>query len=228
MNLRTWSPSQVPITPLIFDLDYLNSFKEVIYFGNKRGEYSENPKNIKYIIVNQEDYRVDSTNPFDRSDPNPEVEKDIEFYSFGILINLFNARLIPLDFDNNTQENVDLMAKKFLINEEVIAADIIQSSSGKYHLLIGLKEFRNINGFIGLIPGVCEGFAGCSNDKREAVLRTSQKFYPNGRQTKSPIILKAYRVVEDKVLYSTYITTQFTKNETKKKNLSLRGYNEHI
>ena len=155
------------------------------------------------------------------------MDREISFYAFGIVANLYNTRLIPLDFDSVTYEYVTNMADHLMQEKDVESIDIVSSSHGPHwHMIITLNEFKNIRHFLPFIPRVCAGYVNCSTQMREAVLRVSKKFYREDVALQQPTYAKALRKNKDTIICYTrfnFPETRVISTEIKKKSINLRG-----
>jgi hypothetical protein len=179
---------QVSTLPIYFNDSFKDSFKEIIYFGrrskHKRFSNYGDIIPVKYELIDFDKYWMYKT-----KFKNPLINNtaDCDYIAFGILVNVYNTKILPIDLDNKSFSKAKDLIDILLKNNNIIATDLIQSSKENWHILIGLKEYMNIRHIIGAIPGICHGFAGCVQSRREAVLRVSQKFFRDDSESKDII-----------------------------------------
>jgi len=176
-------PSSKYVAPIIFNEKYKNSYKEIIYIGHN--QYYENvvPKHT-YALIKLKDYILEDLN-YVRPGENIIPAKG-GFFAFGISVNIFNTKLIPLDFDNITISELQKLCNELILSDIITEIDIIQSTESnpdKWHLIIGLDNYYNVSTFIPFVPNICQGYAAMATVKKEAVLRVSQKFHREQEDT---------------------------------------------
>jgi hypothetical protein len=199
--------NNLQVLPFYHDPEYKSSFREVIYFGkikNNRSVYDYIPTPCIYDLVDHKDFRVEGTR---FKEPTTEIFGDNDYLAFGILINIYNTRILPIDIDKNsgavTIKNIELL----LQDDRFTGADIINSSADNWHVMVGIKEFTNIRHILPFIPNICQGYVSCCRDRREAVLRVSQKFFKNN-QGEPPTYY--YGVRKNQENYHAFIPSVFT------------------
>jgi len=127
-----------------------------------------------YTIVDFKDYREVGSRYRD-----PEIRMDGDFYAFSILVNLFHTKVVPLDFDSNSNFKMVAMAEKLITDPKVVGVDIINSSpsnQNKWHMIVQLTDLMNVCSFFSMVPNLCTGFTRCAQIYKESNLRVSQKF----------------------------------------------------
>lgn len=105
-------------------------------------------------------------------------------YAFALHINLIRTRLLPLDADYATHEDITKVCYWLMELPQVERIDLLSSSrlkTEKWHFHVGLCEPMNIIPFLeGVATSctslkLCGGFARVSLQKKHAVLRISDK-----------------------------------------------------
>lgn len=216
----------LPVLPLYHDPEYKSSFKEVIYFGKDKHTISpyEYPTPCIYDLVDHKDFRVEGTR---FKEPTTEIFGDNEYLAFGIMFNIYNTRILPIDIDNYDGAHILNDIKTLLKDDRFIGADIIKSSANNnWHVMVGINEFVNIRHILPFIPHMCHGYLKCCADRREAVLRVSQKFFKD-KQTEPPVYSYAIRKNGKHILGAGVFTFPDSKIDDpiveKKKNVRLRS-----
>ena len=162
--------------PIYHDPTYHSSFKEVLYFGvsRKKSPYEYKPKPCVYELLDHSNYRIKGSI---FREPDSQMFVDHDFMAFGIMINLYFTRILPIDIDKCDLTKVIDDIKILIKDDRITGADIINTSGNNWHVHVGLNEFMNVRHILPFIPHICSGYVNCCNDRREAVLRVSQKFY---------------------------------------------------
>jgi len=161
--------------PLFKHLEYSESYKEIIYMMAQ--QYSKF-RNKEYAVVSfKEHMRKDKFLAID--DPY-FMNKS---YAYGLLINPAHANMLVLDFDNTDleviKEVIEQIANTGIANHFDIASSsrLETGETVNRHLYVGLNKFYNTYPFYGAaITGVCKGYLSCIRQKREVIIRVSNKF----------------------------------------------------
>ena len=196
------------VLPLYHDSEYKHSFREIVYYSktkNNTSVYDYKSTPCRYDLVDHKDFRIDDT----RFKEPPFEYEDSNYIAYGILINIYNTRILPIDIDIHNLENIIKNTELLLKDDRFTGADIIISSQNRWHVMVGIKEFSNIRHILPFIPNICHGYVKCCQDRREAVLRVSQKFLKD-KQSEPPIYYYGLRKDENQeiVIASKFIFPQ--------------------
>jgi hypothetical protein len=202
------------VVPILEQEEYKSSFKEVIYYGYNKYDYQKET----YKIVNHSDY-INNLGKFEN--PDLKLSKDVSYFAFGIVSNIFYSKLLLLDFDNCDLNIMLNIGESIIQDNRFNSLDIIMTNKvrSNYHMIIGMNDFYSIRHILPLIPSVCQGFVNSCLHRGEAVLRVSQKFYKNPfAEIHQAIPIRVYNLNKQ---YISYIDNPNIKEN--KKSINLRG-----
>lgn len=165
-------------------IDYINNITSPIYYIS---EYNKNinfivypisysKDNIKsrqvHIIKNIHDWYDIESNTFKLYTKTIELGNDT--HAFGIDVPLFSTKIVPLDIDDKTRDQVLVFVKFLFTKSWIKRIDIISSSNDNWHIILGLFEPRNVLNLYNH-PILCEGHCEFSKRRGNSILRISGK-----------------------------------------------------
>lgn len=158
------SPFREHITEIVYDLTIRKTYDQI--------------KDKCVLIINHDEYRDEKhlflpLKKFQEEWSKPD-------YAYGYLVNPYYTQIVPIDYDNIKLDRVVSIVESLLTHPEIIAADILQSSTNNnYHVYLGLDRPMNVMNLYASGPAIscCWGFCRFISVKHEVIIRASTKFF---------------------------------------------------
>lgn len=207
------------MVPILFDKNYTQKDSYVVYTLEK------NYKSIEsYEIVDINNYININLNIKSRSTfPLSEINRSFSC-AIGFMCYSNYSKILPLDYDSICYSLINMEFRKIISKDQVIAADLVCSSRGSYHIIAGLKDYLNIDDYIQYkSPNICNGYQGVGKKHGMYLIRISQKFNRKGEKD-LPIYLRSIRkdiytgeIIDSVDLENRYNPDSHAINRTKEK-----------